>query len=219
MDWLRNGLLAASNKQSAVDPMTVSLLHFDGNGNDAIPARTWTNNGVTFGTAGVFGNQASFNGSSYMECTDPEMAIGVNEEFTIQGWFTPVPPGNTTQIAFGIGSGVGSDYITMYHNSGQVFLASYGVWNDGLAGWTINTPFFFAMVGRADGTYDVYVNTIRRLTGKSRQGASTSARLELGRGFWNQASKWNGQIDEFKFSKKAEYIGATITVPSAPFSS
>lgn len=178
-----------------------------------------------------FNNSAVFNGtSSFINTTagSDTYKVGVNTNFTIEGWI--YPNSSATMNIFNIGNGTSGwfSHILLYKNGFGAFM--YAVSNAANNGWQVNAGTnnsvittsawnHFAFVKRGT-SYYTFINGILRpeatFTFSSTPGSPSTPKIYLGYQDNLAGSIFNGRMDSIRVSTTARY-SSSFAVTNNPF--
>ena len=176
-----------------------------------INGNSGTSNGVTATTSGMFNGAGNFNGSSYVNLSNPSL-VRLDSSFTISSWFNYTADGNLlVRAASGTGGWVsGAKYIGMgtgYNCINTSHTFNFGAYGESpgedtcsVASLTSNAWYFGTITRNSSNLVTVYVNGAVSNSQTSTVPADIlSHSVGIG-GVVGGQPGFNGLINEFRYS-------------------
>ena len=228
----------AGSTFSADSPYDEILFHFEDNlygvtGHDgSIGAGTPTY--ATSSAAGsrnnaTFGKAIDFNGSTHTTFPDPRIGAG---SFTIEFFVNFDNANGVTGVPLSYyAAAAGPGYFQIHRHMTVWYIAFWDLatsaieyvmsWNDTAEGEAlVNNTWYHIAIVRNGTALSFYKDGVRKvhitaLTTPHFIGGPLT--WSIAQGGTSTSYRFNGKIDELRITKKAEHLGATYTIPTAPY--
>jgi hypothetical protein len=221
------GIIGASGAASpAPTSNTIALLHFDGaDGATSVTdetGKTWT----VAGSAQLDTDWSKFGASSlllpsgtghYIECTDAELAFGTSD-FCIELWFRLIGMNNPNLMdnRFG-GEGSASQVIYDSLSGASVNMMGFAAGSNRFSTGSLSASTTYHLAwARSSGTSRLFLDGTQVGSNYTDGNNYTSTKLRFGQNYLNNASGWDGWIDELRISRVARY-SSNFTPPGSAF--